>query len=398
MPIDVEAVRRQTRGVLSVTHLNNAGSSLPPGPVVDTVVAHLRREEEIGGYEAAEEAADRLEGVYSSVARLIGAGPNEIALAESGSRAWAMAVYSFPFVPRTRLLIGRTEYAGNVLALRHLARRNDLQIVMLDDDPHGQVDVEHLQRELDRGNVAMVALTHVPMANGLVNPAAEVGRRCRAAGVMFVLDACQSVGQMPLDVQALGCDVLAGTGRKFLRGPRGTAFLYVRASVLERLEPAMLDGHSAVPAGAGGLEIRGDARRFESWETSPAGRLGLGRAVDYALALGLDAVQQRVAGLAEQLRAELAAVPAVIVHDRGITRCGIVTFSVTGTDARNVRTRLADHRINVSVVPLPAAPAGATPAGREGEDLVVRASVHYYNTGAEIRRLAGFLRGMYGGT
>jgi selenocysteine lyase/cysteine desulfurase len=393
MSIDVKAVRQQTRGVLSVTHLNNAGSSLVPRPVLDTVVDHLRREEQIGGYEAAEEAADRLEGVYSSVARLIGAGPNEIALAESGSRAWAMAVYSLPFVPRTRLLIGRTEYSGNVIALRQLARRNDLQIVVLDDDPHGQVDVEHLQRELERGNVAMVALTHVPMANGLVNPAAEVGRRCRAAGVMFVLDACQSVGQMPLDVQSLGCDVLAGTGRKFLRGPRGTAFLYVRASVLERLEPALLDGHSAVPTGAVGFEVRGDARRFESWESSAAGRLGLGRAVDYALALGLDAVQERVAGLAEQLRSELAAVPGVTVHDRGITRCGIVTFSVKGSDAGNIRTRLADHRINVSVAPVSSAWADSIRTGTQhGPDMVVRASVHYYNTEAEIQRLVGFLR------
>lgn len=393
MSIDVEAVRRQTRGVLGVAHLNNAGSSLVSSPVMDTVVGHLRREEQIGGYEAAEEAADRLEGVYSSVARLIGAGPHEIALAENGSRAWAIAVYSFPFVPRTRLLIGRTEYAGNVIALRQLARRNDLQIVVLDDDPHGQVDVEHLQRELDRGNVAMVALTHVPMANGLVNPAAEVGRRCRAAGVMFVLDACQSVGQMPLDVQSLGCDVLAGTGRKFLRGPRGTAFLYVRASVLERLEPAILDGHSAVQTGAEGLEVRGDARRFESWETSAAGRLGLGRAVDYALALGLDAVQERVSGLAEQLRSELAAVSGVTVHDRGITRCGIVTFSVKDSDARNIRARLADHRINVSVAPLSAAQVDSILTGAlQGPDMVVRASVHYYNTETEIQRLVGFLR------
>jgi cysteine desulfurase/selenocysteine lyase len=393
MSVDVEDVRRQTRGVLGVIHLNNAGSSLVPSAVMDAVVGHLRREEEIGGYEAAEEAADRLEGVYSSVARLIGAGPNEIALAENGSRAWAMAVYSFPFVPRTRVLIGRTEYAGNVVALRHLAHRNDLQIVVLDDDPHGQVDVEHLQRELERGNVALVALTHVPMANGLVNPAEEVGRRCRAAGVLFVLDACQSVGQMPLDVQALGCDVLAGTGRKFLRGPRGTAFLYVRASVLERLEPAMLDGHSAVPAGAEGFEVRGDARRFESWETSAAGRLGLGRAADYALELGLDAVQERVAGLAEQLRSELAAVPSVTVHDRGLTRCGIVTFSVKGIDAGTIRTRLAQRRINVSVAPAPFTPSGPVLTGvQRGPEVVVRASVHYYNTETEIQRLVGFIR------
>ncbi|MFE4544964.1 aminotransferase class V-fold PLP-dependent enzyme [Arthrobacter sp. NPDC056727] len=382
MPIDVDEVRTQTRGVLNVVHFNNAGSSLMPRPVVDTVVGHLRREEEIGGYEAAEEASGRLENVYSSVARLIGARPDEVALAENGSRAWAAAVYSLPFIPRGRLLIGRTEYAGNVLALRQLAERHDLEIVVLRDDEHGQVDVEHLQSELEHGNVAMVALTHVPMANGLVNPAAEVGKRCRAAGVMFVLDACQSVGQMPLDVQALGCDVLAGTGRKFLRGPRGTAFLYVRAAVLEQLKPPMLDGHSASPAGASGFEIRSDARRFESWESSAAGRLGLGRAADYALALGLDAVQERVAGLAELLRTELAAVPGVTVHDGGITRCGIVTFSVAGREAGGIRRQLAEHRINVSAVPRPHSSCTGTPPVPE---MLVRASVHYYNTEAEVQ-------------
>ncbi|MDP9696541.1 UNVERIFIED_ORG: selenocysteine lyase/cysteine desulfurase [Arthrobacter globiformis] len=393
MSIDVRAVRQQTRGVLNVAHLNNAGSSLVPRPVAETVVGHLRREEEIGGYEAAEEAADRLQNVYWSVARLIGARPNEIALAESGSRAWAVAMHSFPFVPGTRLLIGRTEYAGNVIALRQLARRNDLQIVVLDDDPYGQVDVEHLQRELERGSVAMVALTHVPMADGLVNPAAEVGRRCRAAGVLFVLDACQSVGQMPLDVESLGCDVLAGTGRKFLRGPRGTAFLYVRASVLGRFDPLILDGMSTVSSGAEGFEVRGDARRFESWEASIAGRLGLGRAVDYALSLGLDAVQERVGSLAEQLRTELATLPAVTVHDHGITRCGIVTFSVKGSEAGNIRARLADHQINVSVAPRPSHEVQAIlTGGSHAAEMVVRASVHYYNTEDEILRLVGLLR------
>jgi cysteine desulfurase / selenocysteine lyase len=389
MPIDVDEVRSQTRGVRNVVHFNNAGSSLMPRPVVDTVVGHLRREEEIGGYEAAEEAAGRLENVYSSVARLIGARPDEVALAESGSRAWAAAVYSIPFIPRGRLLIGRSEYPGNVTALRQLAARHDLEIVVLQDDIHGQVDVDHLELELERGNVAMVALTHVPMADGMVNPAAEVGKRCRAARVMFVLDACQSVGQMPLDVAALGCDVLAGTGRKFLRGPRGTAFLYVRAAVLEGLNPAMLDGHSASLTGATGFEIRSDARRFESWEGSAAGRLGLGQAVDYALDLGLDAVQERVVGLADRLRTELAEVPGVTVHDGGITRCGIVTFTLAGHETGGLKRLLADHAVNVSVVPRPRSSCPGTPPV---DEMVVRASVHYYNTETEVQRLVSLLR------
>jgi cysteine desulfurase/selenocysteine lyase len=197
---------------------------------------------------------------------------------------------------------------------------------------------------------------------------------------------------MPVDVESLGCDVLAGTGRKFLRGPRGTAFLYVRTSVLEQLEPVMLDGHSAVPSGDSGFEVRGDARRFESWETSVAGRLGLGRAVDYALALGLDAVQERVAWLADLLRNALSTVPGVTVHDGGVTRCGIVTFSVRGSDADTVRAKLAHHRINVSVAPLPSGEVDSVLTGKPGAAvMVVRASVHYYNTEAEIQRLVRLL-------
>lgn len=392
MPIDVEAVRRETRGVRRVVHLNNAGSALMPRPVMDCVVGHLRREEEIGGYEAAGEAAERLENVYSSLARLVGAAPKEIALAENGSRAWAMAVYSIPFVRGARILIGRTEYVSNVIALRQLARRNNLRIVALEDDAYGQVDVDHLQHELDRGNVALVALTHVPMANGLVNPAADVGRRCRAAGVMFILDACQSVGQLPLDVQTLGCDVLVGTGRKFLRGPRGTAFLYVRGSVLEQLEPVLLDQYSAVVSGAVSYEVLGGTRRFESWEASAAGRLGLGRAVDYALALGMDAIQERVVGLAELLRAELATIPGVAVHDRGLDRCGIVTFLVRGRDAEGIRDQLAQHRINVSVAPFLSSPSDPAFQWAPAPAMVVRASVHYYNTEDEIRLLLAALQ------
>ncbi|TFD27822.1 aminotransferase class V-fold PLP-dependent enzyme [Cryobacterium lyxosi] len=260
------------------------------------------------------------------------------------------------------------QYAGNVVARRQIACRNNLEVVVLDDDADGQVDVEPLQREIERGNVGMVALTHVPMANGLVDPAVEVGRRCRADTVMFVLDACQSVGQMPLDVHLLGCDVLVGTGRKFLRGPRGTAFVYVRSAVLGELETVMLDGHSAVPT-------------------------GLGRAADHAVSLGLEAVQERVVGLAGQLRFEVAAVPSVTVHDRGIIRCGIVTFSVKGNNATNIKANLADHRINVSVAPLFSAQVDRVPTVDTIKgDMVVRASVHYYNTEAEIQRLVGFLR------
>ena len=358
---------------------------------MDTVVGHLRREEEIGGYEAAAEASTRLENVYSSLARLVGATAGEIALAESGSSAWLRAVSGIPFTA-SRVLLGRTEYTNNILALQLLARRYGLELVVLEDDSFGQVDVQHLQRELDRGDVALVALTHVPMGGGLVNPAADVGRRCRDAGVLFALDACQSVGQMPVDVNDLGCDILAGTGRKFLRGPRGTAFAYIRRSLLERFEPVPRGALSPAP-GPAGRRTCAEARLLESWEACIAGRLGLGRAVDYALEMGLEPIRDRVRALAHTMRTRLAAIPAVRVHDRGLVQCGIVTFSVQGRTAEQVKARLAVHRINVSVAALPPSTADAVLRPTfEGLITAVRASVHYYNTDTEIDSLIQALR------
>lgn len=386
MAIDVQAVREDTRGTRHVTHLNHAGSSLMPRPVTDTVLAHLLREEQIGGYEAAAEAAARREGVYSSLARLVGGSPDEIAVLESGSTAWAAAVSGLPFTA-PRVLLARTEYRHNVLVLQRLARRHGLELVVLDDDPSGRVDLEHLQRELDRGDVGLVALTHIPMAGAQVQPAAEVGRRCRAAGATFVLDACQSVGQLPLDVDELGCDVLVGTGRKFLRAPRGTAFVHVRRGLLGDAEPVPPGRHGAAAGRDGG------ARSLESWETSVAGRLGLGRAADYALDLGLDAIRARVTALAGVLHDRLAGAAPVSVHEEVPAGSGTVMFSVRGRQAEQVKEELAERRINVSTAALPPPSTGLVldPAGPE-RPVALRASVHYFTTEDEIDRLVRAVR------
>jgi cysteine desulfurase / selenocysteine lyase len=387
MPIDVERARRDTPGVARVAHLNNAGAALPPVQVTDAVVGHLRREAEIGGYEAAAEAHDGVENTYRAVARLLGCSADEVAIVENATRAWDMAFYALPFATGDRILTARAEYASNVIAFLQVAGRTGAVVEVVDDDETGQLSVADLRRRLadDRtGPVRLVAITHVPTQGGLVNPAEEVGAAAREAGVPFLLDACQSVGQLPVDVGRIGCDMLSATGRKFLRGPRGTGFLHVRRDFLERLVPPFLDLHAATWTAPDRYEIRPDARRFETWEGNVAATIGLGVAVDYALSWGLDAVETRVAVLADLLRARLEARDGVRVHDLGRRRCGIVTFTVDGVPAEDVRRRLAERAVNVSVSPVAYArfdlPRRALP------DLV-RASVHYYNTETEIDRL-----------
>ena len=199
----IAAVRAETPGVDHVVHFNNAGSALPTRAVLDTVMSHLRREAEIGGYEAAAEAAEALDAVYGAVATLIGGRPEQVALTESATAAWNLAVHGYPFGKGDRVLTARAEYASNAIALMQLRDRHGIEIVLVDDDEHGQISLEHLEAELGRGAV-MLSLTHVPTGGGLVNPAAEVGRLCREHDTFFVLDACQSAGQLPLDVQVAG--------------------------------------------------------------------------------------------------------------------------------------------------------------------------------------------------
>ncbi|NUP41963.1 MAG: aminotransferase class V-fold PLP-dependent enzyme [Streptomyces sp.] len=385
--IDVERVRQETAGVGHVVHLNNAGAALPPRQVVDAVVGHLRLEERIGGYEAAASQAGQMEHTYDALARLVGAERDDIAVVENATHAWDMAFYSLPWAEGDRILTSRAEYASNAIAFLQTARRHGVSVEAVPDDAHGQLDVGALRAMTDE-RVKLIAMTHVPTQGGLVNPAAAVGEVAREAGVVYLLDACQSVGQMPVDVGEIGCDLLTATGRKFLRGPRGTGFLYCSPRIREQLEPPFLDLHAATWTSQDSYRIRADARRFENWEGSCAGKIGLGIAVDYALDLGLDAIEDRVTGLAAALRARLRSLPGVRVHDRGARQCGIVTFTVEGHDSQDVARLLRDRGINVSV-----SVADYARWDFEGRSLtsVVRASVHYYNTDDELDRLADAL-------
>ncbi len=381
--IDVPRARRETPGCEHVTHLNNAGASLPPQPVLDAVIGHLELESRVGGYEAHEQNEAAIDRFYGAAAELIGARPGEIAFTSSATRAWDMAFYGFPFERGDRILTAVAEYISNYIAYIQVAERAGVEVVPVPSDEHGQVSVDSLSRLVDE-RVKLIAITHVPTNGGLVNPAAEIGAVARDAGIPYLLDACQSVGQLPVDVEEIGCDVLSATGRKYLRGPRGTGFLYVSSSLLDRLEPPFLDMRAADWVEPDRYELRPDAIRFEEWEQAYAAKAGLATAIDYALGWGLNSIWQRVAALGESLRARLGDIEGVTVRDLGAVRCGIVTFTVDGVGANELKERLARERINVT-----ASPRSSTLLDSKARALpdLVRASVHYYNTDEELNRL-----------
>jgi cysteine desulfurase/selenocysteine lyase len=390
--MDLDRIRSETPGCTEVAHFNNAGASLPPAVVVDTVVQYLQREARVGGYELADQHEEQLAGVYRSVAAVIGANEDEIALVDSATRGWDMAFYSLQFDPGDRILTTTTEYAANFIAYLQVAERTGARIEVIPDTPAGDLDVDALAAMIDE-RTKLISINHVPTNTGLVNPAVAVGQVARDAGVTYLLDACQSVGQMPIDVDEIGCDLLSATSRKFLRGPRGAGFLYVRDTMIEDVDPVSLDLHSAVWVEPDRFAMRKDAKRFETWESSPALRLGLGAACDYAVGLGLDVIWARLSALAGVLRGLLEELPGVSVHDKGTVRGGIVTFSVAGHSARDVKTALARNRINVSTTSVYSARIDME---QRGLDEIVRSSVHYFNTEEEIAALVAVAAEMVG--
>lgn len=388
--LDLDRIRAETPGCSHVLHFNNAGSSLMPQPVLDAQLDHLKLEAQIGGYEAAAQAAEQIEHTYTAIAQLINAQPAEIAVVENATVGWQMAFASVPFKKGDRILTAQASYASNYLNFLLTAERTGATIEVIPDDEYGQLSIEALREMMDE-RVKLIAITHVPTNSGLVNPAAEVGQVARAWECLYLLDGCQSAGQLPLDVEAIGCDLLSATGRKFLRGPRGSGFLYARQNKLEQLIPPFIDLHSAKWIGREVYEIRPDARRFENWENNYAAKIGLGVAVDYALAIGMEPIWERLTSLAAHLRESLSTISGVQVHDHGRVKGGIVTFAVEGHSAVAIKEKLQAQQINTSTTTV-----FSTRLDMEARQLpdLVRASVHYFNTEAEIGRFCEVLSGL----
>lgn len=380
---NLEKVRADTSGCHDVIHFNNAGASLPTQQVLAGVMNYLHAEAKTGGYEAEEDFGEQIQKVYQSIAQMINCNPAEVALVESATRAWDLALSSIAFKKGDRILTSTSEYISNYLGLLQLAEIFDLKIEVIPNDTKGQSCIEALSEMVDH-KVKLIAITHVPSTNGMVNPLHGISKIAKSVGALFLLDACQSVGQMPIDVKAIGCDFLAATGRKFLRAPRGTGFLFVKESAIKKhdLRPLFSDFSSASVNFNGSFSLVENAKRFENYETSYANRIGLGVAVDYALDLGLDNIWDRISLVAAELRSELAKIPQIELCDPGIIKSGIVTFYLKEKSPREFKQYMRSKNINVST----ASKNFAFDLHSRNVESIVRASVHYYNTSEEIAK------------
>ncbi|WP_344213117.1 aminotransferase class V-fold PLP-dependent enzyme [Kribbella sancticallisti] len=378
----LSALRADTPGCEHVIHFNNAGCGLLAAPVLQAMQDHLDLEARIGGYEAAAAHADEVREFYAELAALIGSGPDNIAFAGSATHAYATALSAIPFQRGDVILTTRNDFISNQLAFLSLRRRFGVEIVHAPDLPEGGVDVDAMALLMKEHRPRLVAATHIPTNSGLVQPVAEIGRHCREFDLLYLVDACQSVGQYPIDVEEIGCDLLTGTCRKFLRGPRGSGFLFVSDRFLRAgYEPLFIDMHGADWTAPGDYQPSRTASRFEEWEFPYATVLGCAAAVRYAREVGVEAISRRTPDLARRLRNDLDALPGVRALDRGNQLGALVTIAVDGWEAAPFKAALDARSINSA---LSFRWFAQFDFGDKDVDWCLRLSPHYYNTEDEI--------------
>jgi selenocysteine lyase/cysteine desulfurase len=393
--LDVAALRADTPGCDRVVHFNNAGCGLLAAPVLDAMVDHLNLEARIGGYEASASRAAEVRGFYTEIAALINARPDNIAFAGSATHAYANALSSIPFEAGDVILTTRDDFVSNQIAFLSLRKRFGVNVVHAPDAPGGGADVEAMAALMRTHRPRLVSATHVPTNSGLVSPVAEIGRHCRELDLLYLVDACQSVGQLTIDVEEIGCDLLTATCRKFLRGPRGSGFLYVSDRVLGAgYEPLFIDMHGARWTEPDGYEPVPTAARFEEWEFPYATVLGSAAAVRYAREVGIGAIERRTPALAARLRDRLEPLPGVRVLDRGPRLAALVTFEVQGWEAKPFKEAVDARGVNSA---LSFREFAQFDFGDKDVEWCLRLSPHYYNTEEEVDRVADVIADLVGG-
>jgi selenocysteine lyase/cysteine desulfurase len=388
--MNIDLIRKQTPGCKGKIHFNNAGASLMPQPVIDSMIEHIHLEAVLGGYESADLKAKEIAGFYDSTAQLLNCAAKNIAFTSSATNSFSRALSCIPFSEGDSILLANEDYISNQIAFLSLQKKYNLKILRAKSLKAGGVDVEDMKRLMDIHHPKLVSLTHVPSNTGLIQPVEEVGKLCEEKNIYYLVDACQSVGQIPVDVQKIRCDFLSATMRKFLRGPRGAGFLYVSDKIInQKLEPLFIDMRGADWISAGQYSPRMDARRFEEWELPYALVLGSKAAIDHANAIGLEKIKERNAYLCNRVRNGISEINGFRLLDMGTEQSSIITVEISGQKAQDVLHGLRHENINTSV-----GYRSFALIDFEAKDVewALRISPHYYNTDEEVDILISALK------
>jgi len=387
---DIQQIRKDTPACEDKLFFNSAGASLTPSSVNQKVIEYLQAEEEIGGYQLADQRIDQVESFYSQVAGLLNTKAKNISFAHHATDAYAKALSSIPFQSGDVILTTNDDYVSNYLNFISLKKHLGIRIVRADNLENGDIDLEGFGRLLQKYQPRLVAITHIPTSSGLVQDVEAIGQLCKERNILFLLDACQSVGQLEVDVQKIGCDYLSATGRKFLRGPRGTGFLYVSDRVLEEgYAPLYVDLRGAEWVGEEAFELRPDARRFETWEMPYALLVGLTEAIAYARQVGIKKIQAYNKRLVTHLNSQLNDVKGLSLYDRGSVRAAILTLCKTDKSLVQTKAYLDQHNVYYSVIDKSSA---RWDFEEKKIDWAIRISPHYFNTIDEANQLAELLK------
>lgn len=382
--MDIDQIREDTPALKDVIYMNAAGSSISPECVYNGMAFILDEESRMGGYHAHAKYEQELEvDLYASLAQLLNAKPSEIAIVEHATAAWQKIFYSLALTwkPGDVILSSTTEYGANLVAFMHVKKLYNVDTIVMPDNEFGEVDTTALDTQIETlktqgKNIVLIALSHMPSNNGLIQPAEAIGKIANKHGILYLLDACQSVGQIPLNVQKIGCDFLTCTARKFLRGPRGSGFMYISSEQLKTIQPHVLDFFGAQLDGADNYKLRKDARRFEDWENAYALRAGLHAATDYALELGIHKIWKRVQIVSSKLREAISEIPKMHIADLGQKKSAIITCYHETKPATELKAFLEDKNILMTTASDHSAPWDGE---KRKLPMRLRLSPHYYN-------------------
>lgn len=382
-------LRNETPGCEEKVHFNNAGAALMPNPVIEIQKDYLDLEARLGGYEAADASEEQIDGFYTVMAELLGCNPHNIAFASSATNAYARAISSIPFKTGDTILIANEDYISNQLAFLSMERRLGIRLLRANSSPEGGVDVESMRALMDAHKPRLVSLTHVPTNSGLVQPIEEVGKLCRERNILYLVDGCQSTGQIPVDMAKIGCDFFSGTFRKFLRGPRGAGFLFISDNIINQdIWPMYVDMRGANWTDANEFSLRKDGGRFEDWEFPYGLLLGCREAARYALKVGVTEIEKRNASLCKLVKQGLNDL-GLRVLDKGKRQGSIITVNLPGKKPEDVLENLRAKNINTSISYRGFA---VIDYDAKGVTWGLRISPHYYNSEEEVALLIRALK------